>query len=171
MIGAARSEATLLSPSSWRLPARRARAPRALIRHIAFRDCLLRPIRDVHAQCGDAFLQRPPADPQHLGGQFAIAAHVFQGEFDVSLFEFPEWLARPKHYWTLIARRLPGIRAGAYTERRGSQVRQPRVYGPGLTPNAGEVRSVSRIKPAPAMMLARSRILRSSRTFPGQSYR
>src|ERR1022692_45754 len=128
MIGAARSEATLLSPSSWRLPARRARVARALIRHITFRDCLLRPIRDVHAQCGDAFLQRPPADPQHLGGQFAIAAHVFQGEFDLSLFEFPEWLARPKHYWTLIARRLPGmpgIRAGAYTERRGSQVRQP----------------------------------------------
>jgi hypothetical protein len=34
------------------------------------------------------------ADPQHLGGAFAIAAHVIESELDVSLLEFREWLAR-----------------------------------------------------------------------------
>ena len=28
------------------------------------------------AQFGDPILQRPQADPQHLGGEFAIAANV-----------------------------------------------------------------------------------------------
>jgi len=35
------------------------------------------------------------------------------------------------------------------------------VYGPVLRPNAGEGRSLSRIEPSPAMMVARSRTFRS----------
>jgi hypothetical protein len=31
------------------------------------------------AQFGDPVLQRPQADPQHLGGAFAIAARVVKG--------------------------------------------------------------------------------------------
>jgi hypothetical protein len=45
-------------------------------------------------QSRDPVLQRSQANPQHLGGQFAIAAHVFQGEFDVSLLDFRQCLAR-----------------------------------------------------------------------------
>ena len=48
----------------------------------------------VVAQCGDPVLQRSQADPQHFGGAFAIAAYVFEREFDVGLLEFHERLAR-----------------------------------------------------------------------------
>src|ERR1017187_1528667 len=57
----------------------------------------------LFAQCGDPVLQRPQADPQHLGGAFAIAAHVLQGEFDVSLLEFHEWLPELERCSTLRA--------------------------------------------------------------------
>jgi hypothetical protein len=48
-------------------------------------------------QCGDPVLQRPQANPQHLCGQFAIAAHVSERELDVSRLEFHEWLAWLEH--------------------------------------------------------------------------
>ena len=51
----------------------------------------------------DPVLQRPQADPQHLGGAFAIAAHVLNGEFNVSLLEFHEWQTRLEHDTTLTA--------------------------------------------------------------------
>jgi len=56
-------------------------------------SCRLR----LFAQRDDAVLQRPNADTQHIGGEFAITAHVLEGELDVSLLEFHEWLARLKH--------------------------------------------------------------------------
>src|ERR1017187_2678984 len=39
--------------------------------------------------------------------------------------EFHERLARPKQYGTLRGRRLPGIRAGVYTEHRRRKIRHP----------------------------------------------
>src|ERR1035441_7409102 len=57
----------------------------------------------LFAQCGDPVLQRPQADPQHLGGHLAIAVHVLEGEFDVSLLEFDQWLARLEHCTAPIA--------------------------------------------------------------------
>jgi hypothetical protein len=44
----------------------------------------------VLAQPRNPVLQRAQANPQHLGGAFAITAHVLEGEFDVSLLEIHE---------------------------------------------------------------------------------
>src|ERR1039458_4596097 len=84
-------------------------------------NCRLR----LFAQCGDPVLQRPQADPQHLGGEFAIAAHVIEGEFNVSLLEFREWLAWLEHDRALIAGCGPWLRAGADSESRRRKVSQP----------------------------------------------
>src|SRR5579871_6638877 len=74
---------------------------------------------------GDPVLQRPQANSQHLGSAFAIAVHMLEGELDIGLFDLREWLARPKHYGTLVDDRRPGIRVLACTERWGRKVHQP----------------------------------------------
>src|ERR1017187_6505160 len=79
----------------------------------------------LFAKCGDPVLQRPQANPQHLGSALAITAHVLQGEFDVSLVDFHERLARLKHHSTIQVRRLPGRAAGTYPEGGGRKIRQP----------------------------------------------
>src|SRR5512142_2445586 len=42
---------------------------------------------------GDPVLQRPQADPQHLGGALAVAAHVFKREPNVRILDLHERLA------------------------------------------------------------------------------
>jgi hypothetical protein len=77
------------------------------------------------AQGGDPVLQRPQADPQHLGGEFAIAAHVIEGELDVSLLDFQEWLARLQRDRTIVACRQFSDAVGFHTEGREGKVFQP----------------------------------------------
>src|ERR1035441_6506658 len=79
----------------------------------------------LFAKCGDPVLQRPQANPQHLASALAVPAHVLQGEFDVSLVDFHERLARLKHHSTIQVRRLPGRAAGTYPEGGGRKIRQP----------------------------------------------
>jgi hypothetical protein len=65
------------------------------------------------AHFGDPVLQRPQADPQHLGGAFAIATHVLKGEFDVRLLEFHERLAGLEDDRSVTSVRSAGIRTWA----------------------------------------------------------
>ena len=44
----------------------------------------------LFAQFRDPVLQRSQADPQHFGGEFAIAAHVIERELDVTLLKLRE---------------------------------------------------------------------------------
>jgi hypothetical protein len=70
------------------------------------------PRQAVHEQAAFAFpsprrpapvLQGPQADPHHLGGALAIAAHVLEGEFNVSLLDFPQPQSRLEDYRTFTA--------------------------------------------------------------------
>src|ERR1035441_9837254 len=54
-----------------------------------------------------------------------MAAHVIEGEFNVSLLEFREWLAWLEHDRALIAGCGPWLRAGADSESRRRKVSQP----------------------------------------------